>query len=554
MQIDKESIEQYRPKLLYDENYYRSGRVAEILERIGINPLRVTRVVPSKRGDMLFNRSFLFRISLEDNQKETLGTLFAKVYHPHKPTIPTSRKKRLNLGQEYQYNLMKFWNELGIPSPIAIDYFESTEYADNVAQYKTSTLLMSAFNSPTLDLDVIAVDQLIKRINDITKAPFIGERGLLIRDNAAKDIKTLEQFKLNIVRSALDTINYVSIYCTSTLSNPESDLVKKVKDSLYKHPSDYYVEKGFYYLKIASIWFLIKNGILSLDSIKKQNGDYIIIPPQVKDFLDKYNDKLKRSFSLVSNLHRNILFESFVQGDEYLHHFYYDKNGPMLEKKVSNSDLKIFDSSYGMLGSFIRSKLPILVSHLLNFDYLTTKKLFEESQNNANSIANELKKVHLGKEVLGNFSINSKPIEESKIFDLLSVYELINTIGLYAKQDILNADAWRQSIERKVEYVPTNPELFKFSQEPYNFLPFDLTLERYSSEKAIDLMLQNLISRIDHISKTKDYQLSPPEREFVDLIKELIEYYTKTFNQNTNVSSLKQERALSDQQQVKSVI
>ena len=535
--------ESYRPTLLYDPDYYKEGDAAKRLHSLGINPMAIDCVVVRNVRRGLFDRLYLYEIDLMDEHNKSIGSLFAKVAPTEVNTLgQPERRTRLVSGPEsisYQYRQMEFWNKHNFPTARGIAFYNSMNVKKEGSHPIYSALVMKRFNSPTFDIDILAID---KMMADYKAIEDDGTKETIERSDAKIERYRLRELRLDLIRSALETINIFAVYGSSFIKNPKKethDLDVEIGSSMYQHNEGYYTKKCEHYLQQALMWALIKRGDVTRDDIEHQTSRLQILQSSFTDC----KGILSPHLPLIERIHRDKNSFVYVHGDEFPHHIFFEENGNSLGEGIDDTGTKakFFDPSYTMWGSLIRSKAAFLTSPILELEYLEAQQLFIQSQLNALQLAKrvrEEKKCDLG-EIL-TVTMDKAGIEEMvKSFDLISLFELLNSIGLFAGDSMYNPHFMKE-ISRPVDYAPRIPALFKYFQAFHKSLGrFQIVLDKYNPENAIDILRTNLLSRLLTINTKPPYKLEALESDFVQAIwKVVTNIFKLSIPDSTTFSSL----------------
>ncbi len=390
---------------------------------------------------------------------------------------PSQEKYKLNISPKeyirYQFCNLKFWNEHGIPSPKVYKLYTQKDY---------ETIIMEYIPTPSHDLDIIAIDTIIQKLEEIEQDPFYSKE---IKSQIPKTIKSFNNLKNKIINSALCTIVKLSSL-TNYIYSPEKDIDNEVAKRIFKPTLEFYSNKFNYYLETYLKWYFIKKDL---------------------DFNDKKIAEAKKKFKEAINFLIAPLLEKkywdYVQGDEYLHHFkFWKKEGEKKEKSY------IFDADRSMLGRIELSFAKLLLSYLLDLSY-------EEVHDKLKNAFEKYKREH------------KKDFDESyrtKCFDLVSLFELTTMLGKKANDELNN----------KIYYEAYTREIIKYRNPFINLCeicqPINITYEDYKTGTAIMKISRKLSEFLDKLleNKNPDYRFTNEELKSIDNLKKLCQEYKLT--------------------------
>ncbi len=483
------------PWILRQPVFYKGENIARGLNKIQVNPLRVGSIgyEPVKRG--LFDRKGLYFVLLKDEQDVGIGHLFAKVNYSRRGSEngqPSTREDSLSS----QFRHLDFLNSLRLPVVEVVGYHSEIKGTDE----DYSVLLMKKFQSPTMDRDIIALDKLrAEQVSIIGNLCNSSEE----RDKATAVVKELSGLRKDLILSALSAVNHVSIYGTF-YSADRGDLA-------YEPADNYFINKLGRRLRLFLLHTLVKTGVIDREDIDK--------PSKI---VDAKFDKLKeftKPFGLVERLMRDERTMAYTHGDEYPHHFYLETNGGIHGHEIDllGTKAKLFDFSFCVLNSLIRSKIALLGSPILGLSFGDAQRLFLESQKEALEIAKELKGDGKLDRLMSGFKDEKFSL---KMFSLLYLYEQFIHLGLIA-YDSLHNPYFRRESNLDTKYEPSIPALQKYIREREEMGGIlNVSLERYNPDNTSKIIRANL----EECLLIQGQEFSGEEGELFVAVRKCIDY------------------------------
>ncbi len=534
---------------LIDEKLYReSNAVSGRLSQLGINPLDINYVLTREVKRGFFDRQGLYEVVLLNKDREQIGVLFAKVNKMGGENLPKwveqSHGQNTNSYQAIQ---------LGFCNTHKLPVVECVGYIGGITK-GYSTLLMRKINAPTLDRDILAIDQLIEKRRERKEGVY---RTLEEEAKLGREIVFLSELRKDLIESALGAVNNFVVYGTSFALSPDEktqEIDETVKEITQTHEKDYYISKTWYRLGLTLDRFLLNAGSFTMDDIRGRKSWYM---EEHNRLLGGFLTALRPHFGLIEGLHRDPRFHAYVHGDEHLHHIYFESNGDVFGNKIDNlgTSARFFDLSLCMFGSSLRSKAALLASPLLNLKVEEIKKFFLESHTDIGNIARRLAEDPKRKE--GLTSLLSGIDDDAaalKTFSFISIIELLNKLGLIARDQMHNTHFMEQ-VDRSFNYKPSIYPLFEYfkgDDETDETVP----LKKYHPDNTFKIVRRALEDRIGFVLDKSNLRLTGPEFGFVDTVRKVLDgldSLSKRGKMESNVPKIKTPVFLAETREVPSV-
>jgi len=280
----------------------------------------------------LLSRTALQRVTLFDGNGNDIDfEILLKVTRPGVQVIDTSNRHHQSFvrGMQYQYDHMKFWNSVGILSPIVLD-LSSVDHERQTYYY----LAMEFWDGMTHDLNVLALEASKSGIMSSHK---------LDPEQKREYARAIDEERSEIVNSSIMAIREFHLLGTQRLPDtPTLDVF--IPDDV----ETYFLQKrGIHYLRRLLTYGTTLEGRMVFQPKYVQKD----IEGLLREFSDLFMPLLEPFF----------MSEKFVyaQGDEYLHHLQFrDMSG--------SRETGMFDSDHVMMTRPEYSYAKLLTSHLLN--------------------------------------------------------------------------------------------------------------------------------------------------------------------------------------------
>lgn len=502
-----ESFVRYTPKFLKDINYY-----SKLFSKY--DPYRLSYMHKIKidflKEPVLFGRCVLKLIELikEDpvNGDEVLRRMIVKMHYPYpgRKVIEISPQIISDLRENLRYqNLhLRFWNGCLLPGPKVFDYFtKSIKIKGNKDMIEG--ILMDYWEGKTHDLDILAIDKEIREEKEKALQSIIPEK-------AKTRIEYLKEQRRKLILSALRTINEFSVFGTYHLKAKDIAGFEDIEEKTVHFPENYYLNKGVHYLQAIYLWSQILKGNLSLEDVLNRNFN-----EKIRKDLENLKDKFTDAISPVIEVLNDKEKQRYAQGDEYLHNmqyhcFFHRKEGNPIQKTG------FFDAGKVCIGREEESKAKLLLSFLLDLEYLEVNDMFKQSLEDKKNLVEDYKTKMPGLE-----SLLIDEEKSLKAFDMISLYELMCHIGKEAQHTTVNRVNYERLINSEIEYF--NPLLDLKRQN--GFPTIRISLNAYQAGSANKKMKRRLEERIAYIltHKSSDlgYKLTDREKEKIEKLKKV---------------------------------
>ena len=152
------------------------------------------------------------------------------------PIMPLEKSLR------YQYHQLLALNRWGVPSPYVFNYSEHNEEVRNEhiqelkkKRIRVYSLLQELINSPSEDIDLMAINQMESRLMEQLKNNGNGEREKEIQDS----IGQLQEMRKAMIQSQLYSSNLCQILGTTLLRFPRTEEDEDLKKRTF-NPKDHY--------------------------------------------------------------------------------------------------------------------------------------------------------------------------------------------------------------------------------------------------------------------------------------------------------------------------
>ncbi|MBI2107002.1 hypothetical protein HYT57_03380 [Candidatus Woesearchaeota archaeon] len=327
----------YTPSVEYYREILARDYVIEQLARRGYD-FNIDDIASEQSADLgiggtLNRRTHLKKVVLRDAAQNTLPLrIFLKIASEINLGTDASlanRHHELSDSMLYQYEQMRLWNSLGLPTPIVFGL--DTVNHQRVTYYQ---LAMESWDGSTHDLNLLALRELGNRIR--------GSRKTYGPDEQAAYLRQLDEEKSFIVNSSLNTVRAFHIIGTEGLRN----LTKLPTLGIFCHDDveEYFLRKRA--INYASQFYRYTHNMEKDESVPRL-------------FLEKTVASLVHLVEPFRDESRYV----YAQGDEYPQHFQFFSgfNGNRLSG--------IFDADHAMMTIPVYSYAKLLTSSLLNLTF-----------------------------------------------------------------------------------------------------------------------------------------------------------------------------------------
>ncbi len=500
------------PHILTDPDYYRISLVHRLrdIKIPRVSSISEVHVKPEIAG--LMDRSALFRVKLYDEKHGFIGSLFAKtIYEGRKQTYLSPQPLDPRSSMRYQFEQMLEWDRLRLPAARAIDYIEemrdvSPSEISEKDIVKVDGILFEDITSPTHDLDLIAINQIVQYNTRqlLHKDPFLpsSEKEMLERAN-----EYLFEERNKILDSVLSNVNHFAVF--GTISIPGDKVI--VSDN----PGLDYFERFEHYMNKALFFTLIRRGELDIDQYRQSalTDNFGHLSKTALDSLGDLNDKLKNLRDPLLKILEDLFSRRLVyrQGDEYLHHYaYHEINGTALNPNETILGSVVFDADRATIGPIEGAQSKVLVNPISvqEIEYEEAASLVQKANRELMALATQAEQTHPSEYAGIRGIVELDPAIALKRFDFMAIYEIFRCMGKRAIDALKN---WNFHDARIRKGAPYDNRFIEYPKE----VPEHLTLTRvYDIPRSIDKLRGALIDRFDRIRQDSvDYEITKEEKE-----------------------------------------
>lgn len=467
----QEIAESYTPKRLRDPRFY-TDEINRELRSAGfrpdwIDPTRTPLIDDSFTGG-IFDNSLLRVVSTFNSVGGVPIQLFAKILHPGKRiTSDTLDERSLEERAKYEFEHLRAWNVMGLPSPATITLF-SEDVGGDGGKIRVYTILMEYIGTPAHDLDIIATNT---KITDYTKRlgdPFYTPEH---KERLRNAIKSLGDRRKDILKSILQTQVETELRGTYYITVGEG----KGKLKTHSYSATDQLKSAVHCAKEFKRWNQVLGGIVNPSA---RGLDQSVGMSLGLECNEAFN-------GLVTFLFDNKEKKRYVQGDEFLHHYMYDfKDG---KRPVS----VMIDANLAQLGDPLYGVMKTLTSPLLiGISYEELSELIR--------FRNELlrkKTTELSRSLAGVEKLVNKEDDETSLLraDLFALFLIPKLMGLKARDENRNKPHFERLYGSVKSYAHSLVEF------PANEKPEVIGFDCYDSKQSIAALRERLDEVLRHI-------------------------------------------------------